>query len=64
MKMELEETRNQNKKMEKLWKAQIKEEEDAHYSPRNMPGHSLVSCVDPTVTKSKINQILKSIRSF
>ena len=61
--MELEETRNQNKKMEKLWKAQIKEE-DAHYSPRNMPGHSLVSCVDPTVTKSKINQILKSIRSF
>lgn len=33
------------------------------YSPRSEPIER-ISCVDPSVTKQKINQILASIRSF
>lgn len=51
LRMELEETKNKNVKMEKLWKTQIREEEDRHFSPRTQLA---ISCVDPSVSKSKI----------
>lgn len=58
LRMEVEERRTSRERLEKFMKMQVREEEEAQ-SPYFKPISEPISCIDHTVTKGKINHILK-----